>query len=261
MGSLSKTLSPMLTSWFESLARKMQPNLIDRFDKPTKYAAGKDPESLIEQAGEKAKSLEEKAPEFFDMIEAKDLYSGLKRAQSGETAMGLINPSDFRKIAAPLPDDAPAGAVERRFGYNESMDLVNKNVEKIEDLIRDKILLGDAMGSGVPELGLENIDNKLLQARFHEGRHRNRALKNLGYDKSLVELLPSTYAGDVVTYKPDVEQFLNLKKDTPIYSEMRDSALTTYKEPENVGTLGDLIKFLSVSGIATKGALSQLPEE
>ena len=32
-------------------------------------------------------------------------------------------------------------------------------------------------------------------------------------------------------------------------------------ENKNVGTLGDLIKFLSVGGIATKGALSQLPEE
>jgi len=261
MAALSKTLSPMLTSWFESLARKMQPNLIDRFSKPPKYSAGKDPESLIEEAGEKAKSLEEKAPEFFDMIEAKDLYSGLKRAQSGETAMGLINPADFRKIAAPLPDDAPLNSVERKFGYDYSMGLVNKNVKEIEDLIRNKILLGDATGSGVPELGLENIDNKLLQARFHEGRHRNRALKNLGYDKSLVEVLPSTYRGDIVTYKPDVDQFLNLPKDTKIYSEMREGPLSNDSEPQNVGTLGDLIKFLSVGGIATKGALSQLPEE
>ena len=258
MGSLSKTLSPMLTSWFESLARKMQPNLIDRFNKPPKYAAGKDPESLIEQAGEKAKSLEEKAPEFFDMIEAKDLYSGLKRAQSGETAMGLIKPDDFRKIAAPLPDDIK-GTDMSDILTRQLIDSSEKNVKEIEDLIRDKILLGDATGSGLPELGFNIPANKIFQTTFHEGRHRNRALKNLGYDKSLVEMYPTTSSGDVVTYKPDVREFIDAPKDTQIYSQGSFGGSTT--ENKNVGTLGDLIKFLSVGGIATKGALSQLPEE
>ena len=258
MGSLSKTLSPFLTSWFESLARKMQPNLIDRFSKPTKYAAGKDPETLIAKAGEKAKSLEQKAPEFYDIIEPKDLYSGLKRAQSGETAMGLINPSDFRKIAAPLPDDIKGNDMSDIL-TRQLIDSSKENVEKIEDLIRNKILLGDTSGSGLPELGFNIPYHKVFQTTFHEGRHRNRALENLGYDKSLVEMYPTTSSGDVVTYKPDVKEFIDAPKDTQIYSQGGFAGTTADKV--NVGTLGDLIKFLSVGGIATKGALSQFPEE
>ena len=156
-------------------------------------------------------------------------------------------------MLAKLPDDKLHDDYMFDPVTEEMIGMSNKRVGEIKDVISEKIPLGGPKElAGVPQLGyrlLKGADGKpMIQIKLHEGRHRMRALKELGSDEALVQLF-----GEAGLY-----DFSKLPPDTPVYNELsefqRDGG-------QYVGTLGDLIKILGVGGVAVKGALSNLPDD
>ena len=84
---------------------------------------------------------------------------------------------------------------------------------------------------------------------MHDGRHRNRVFEELGANRSLVKVIPESTA------------MHNFPAPDELLSKMDPSIELIGQEGNKIGTLGDLIKFLSVAPPAALGALSQLPEE
>ena len=233
--------SPELKRWVESLAAKSK--------QPTVEAR-----RIVTQGGEKLRKLDLMSPESFYLFDKQDLYSAARSAQSGGGyAAGLIDPENFRKLAAKLTDDKLADDYLFDPIAKDMMSQSNENVAAIKDIITNRIPLGGPKHqSGVPQLGyklLKGADGKpIIQINLHEGRHRMRALKELGHDEALVQLF-----GDAGLY-----DFSKLPADTPVYSE-----LSTMQPGggEYVGKLGDIFKILGFGGAAVKGALSNLPDD
>ena len=236
-----RSISPELKSWINSLAMKSKD--------PTVEAR-----RIVTQGGEKLKKIDMFSPESFELFDKRDLYDVARSAQSGGGyAMGIIDPDDFRKLAAKLPDDKLPDDYMFDPVTEEMIGMSNKRVGEIKDVISEKIPLGGRKElAGVPQLGyrlLKGADGKpIIQIKLHEGRHRMRALKELGSDEALVQLF-----GEAGLY-----DFSKLPPDTPVYNELsefqRDGG-------QYVGTLGDLIKILGIGGVAVKGALSNLPDD
>ena len=85
-----RSISPELKSWINSLAMKSK--------EPTVEAR-----RIVTQGGEKLKKIDMFSPESFELFDKRDLYDVARSAQSGGGyAMGIIDPDDFRKLAAKL---------------------------------------------------------------------------------------------------------------------------------------------------------------
>ena len=131
--------------------------------------------------------------------------------------MGIIDPDDFRKLFAKLQminfhDDYMFDPVTE-----EMIGMSNKRVGEIKDVISEKIPLGGPKElAGVPQLGyrlLKGADGKpVITNKIYEGRHRMRALKELGSDEALVQLF-----GEAGLY-----DFSKLPPDTPVYNELSE---------------------------------------
>ena len=239
-----RSISPELKSWINSLAMKSK--------EPTVEA-----KRIVTQGGEKLKKIDMFSPESFGLFDKRDLYDVARSAQSGGGSqfsdfysVGLIDPDNYRLLAAKLPDDKVPDDYQFDPVTEEMIGMSNKRVGEIKDVISEKIPLGGPKElSGVPQLGyklLKGADGKpIIQIKLHEGRHRMRALKELGSDEALVQLF-----GDA-----DIK---NLPPDTPVYNELsefqRDGG-------QYVGKLGDILKILGFGGVAVKGALSNLPDD
>ena len=75
-------------------------------------------------------------------------------------------------------------------------------------------------------------------------------MKEMGYPKGLVEIVPQYKTGSLKDMPPE----------TPVFSE--ESYINDVEMPSRqVGTLGDLVKFLGLGSAAAPGVLSQLPSE
>tara|TARA_R100001443_G_scaffold59310_1_gene69692 strand:- start:2839 stop:3585 length:747 start_codon:yes stop_codon:yes gene_type:complete len=239
-----RSISPELKSWINSLAMKSKD--------PTVEA-----KRIVTQGGEKLKKIDMFSPESFRIFDKQDLDSVARSAQSGGGSqfsdfysVGLIDPDNYRLLAARLTDDKLPDDYQFDPISRDMMSQTNENVASIKDKISEGIPLGGPdYTSGVPQLGyklLKGVDGKpIIQINMHEGRHRMRALKDLGSDEALVQLF-----GDA-----DIK---NLPPDTPIYDE-----LSTMQQDGGryVGKLGDILKILGFGGVAVKGALSNLPDD
>ena len=89
----------------------------------------------------------------------------------------------------------------------------------------------------------------IAQVTGHEGRHRALALDAEGEPVQLVRMIPRKNEQLLSTMNPD----------TQLMSEV--STMQPEAGGKEVGTLGQLIKFLGLGGVAAPGALSTLGEE
>tara|TARA_R100001460_G_scaffold74372_1_gene115470 strand:+ start:13614 stop:14294 length:681 start_codon:yes stop_codon:yes gene_type:complete len=212
MGAASKIVSEFL----ESLSKKV---FMDPRDAASTY-------------GSKAKKIAEEDPRFFNIYDEEDIGGAIYNSRTLNTNLGVTTPEKFLDMAAQMPLD------------QEGFDFIRKTVDQKKADIAAGVPREQFT---FPQLGLRLQDDGSLKVNLHDGRHLNTAMKELGYPKSLVEVVPQYRTPNIKTMSPD----------TPVFSE--ESFINDVEIPSRkVGTLGDLIKFLSVAGIAAPGALSTI---
>ena len=186
---------------------------------------------VIQQSGQKLVNLSQDYPQFFDMYQDRPLYSALKEAEAGKSDLAIMNPTTFRRTAAQLRMEDPF--------LREMVD------QKVSGL-REAMEAGDQIDA-IPLLEYENPVDGVAQIKMHDGRHRNRALEQLGETESIVRMIPRQTGPRLKEMDPS----------TGIYTEQ--SMLQVPGEGgKKLGTLDELIKFLSLGAVAAPGALSQL---
>jgi|TARA_R110002012_G_scaffold169620_1_gene333627 hypothetical protein len=208
-------------------------------------------EKMAEELGQNIVGLEAKAPEFFNIFEALNLYKNLS---SGDLI--LTKPDTFRDLAAKLPDD-----LDEIYGP-QMMDESYKKIEDLADQIKSGIQL-----RYIPYLEYESLFPNIFQIAGHQGRHRNRALKKAGYNKSLVNFAPKTQE-DRELLKLSQKQPLKIelglpiiRQDPKIFDEMADLMWDKNKirsDNKEIGTLGELMEIVNVPSYKQFGALRNL---
>ena len=191
-----------------------------------------DPTGTASIYKEKAQKIAKEDPRFFELYNEEDIGEAIVEARKGVADLGVTDPQKFLDMAAQMPLD------QKGFGFIR---------EAVEQKKRD-IEAGVPRGQYTfPQIGLRLQDDGSLKVNLHDGRHYNVAMKELDYPKSLVQIIPQYKTPNVKTMLPD----------TPVFSE--ESFINDIEIPsKKVGTLGYLIKFLSVAGIASPGALSAI---
>ena len=212
MGAASKVLSEFL----DSLSKKVF----------------MDPKDAASTYGAKAEKIAKEDPRFFKLYDEEDIGSAIYNSRTAGSGLGLTTPEKFLDMAAQMPLD------------QEGFDFIRRTVDKKKQDIAAGVPREQFT---FPQLGLRLQDDGSLKVNMHDGRHMNTAMKELGYPKSLFEVVPQYRTPNLKTMSPD----------TPVFSE--ESFVNDVEIPSrNIGTLGDLIKFLSVAGVAAPGVLSQL---
>lgn len=193
-------------------------------------------EKMAEDLGQNIVGLETKAPEFFNIYEAFNLYNTMK---SGDLV--LTKPDTFRDLAAKLPDD-----LDEIYGP-QLMDESYGKVEEIADLIKSGIPL-----ESVPYLQYQFPKDNIMQIIGHEGRHRNRALKQAGFDQSLVNLVPRASSERVPLGLPMIRQ------DPKIFDEMTRFRSEKNRGGKETGSLGELMEIVNIPSYKQFGALRDI---
>lgn len=211
--------SKLVKTFVESLAKKVDMTLRDA---SSTYA-------------EKTEKIVKEDPRLLKIYDEEDIASAIYNARTGQSNLGVADPARFLDMAAYLPVD--------RKGYDYIRDVVNKKKQQIaEGVPREQFTF--------PSLGMR-LDDDGLKVKWHDGRHINTAMKEMGYPKGLVEIVPQINTPDLKTLPPD----------TPVFSESGGFVDDVEIPSKQVGTLGELIKFLGLGGVAAPGVLSQLPSE
>ena len=194
-------------------------------------------EKMAEDLGQNIVGLETKAPEFFNIYEAFNLY---KTLSSGDLV--LTKPDTFRDLAAKLPDD-----LDEIYGP-QLMDESYGKVEEIADLIKSGIQLRE-----IPYLQYQTPFPNIFQITGHQGRHRNRALQQAGYDQSLVNLTPKTKGDRVELGMPIIRQ------DPKVFDElMYDTYFRKKSGGKEIGSLGELMEIVNIPSYKQFGALRDI---
>lgn len=191
------------------------------------------------EAFRKLERLMDEAPRTIDLYQNQALTTGLRRAAEDEgSEIAIMNPDRFKDIASDIGDQ----------------ELMQEKVRALSEILRgnptgryDSLISGDGLSYSepgrlraqtdpgfeeIPYLRFDNPFNSALHARGHEGRHRSRALSELGEQDALV-MLRSYNDFDIAEElrRPDTEI---LKQDTG----------------GTVGYVPDLFKILSIGGLA-----------
>ena len=188
----------------------------------------------------KVKSVAEDAPFAFSQYEPGALRAAIAEATEGTADLAVINPKDFRRLAASNLEMGMQG------GKNFSPDdPITKNIyEKINeyaDMYGDGIQFDD-----IPFLHIDQPFEGVAQVIGHEGRHRLRGQEKIGSEGALIRILrPEDYA---------------LKtSDDVLHTELSSHQPASEGGGKSYKSTADVLKFLSLGG--TAGALGNLSEE
>ena len=217
-GRILAELGDTAFRWVSSLASKL----------------GRPADEVAEEMGTKLSNLEVEMPEAFGLFEQNELYSILKDANRGDSDVAIMNTEDFRKIAAQINTSDP-------FINMSVMQRVSKYMDDVEE--------GTAMGR-VPYLEFETPStDDIAQFVMHDGRHRNRAMANLGALRNLVRVIP----------KKEAKLASDLPENAKAYTE-QSSLQIPGEGGKEVGNMRDLFKYLSVMGLPL-GALGGITDD
>jgi len=209
-GAILAKLGDLGYRWVASLANKL--------DKPA--------DELAERMGEKLINLEKEFPNAFSLFEPTALLESLEQANKGQADLVITAPETFRKIAAQIDTDNPEIAKQ-----------MQKTVDQYAAEIESGITLTNPEDN-IPFLEYMVPQENVAQFVGHDGRHRNRAMEQLGVLESLVKIAPY-FKGQQVMSKTG--------KPTEVFTEM--SPMQKKGEGgKKVGSSKDLFKFLSVFG-------------
>jgi hypothetical protein len=184
-----------------------------------KYTNNYEPRSsqeLAEDAATKIYNLQQESPETFNQIDAIKLYEALRQAEAGDLDIGLMDPAKFLEAT---PD------------INEaySPEILRKKRQELEDIYGDGINWNTS-----PYLKYKVNPDGSIQILGHEGRNRNSFVQSLGFPEQFVEFIPGK------GYPPQP-----LLRDLP-----PDTLIRNEETEKRMGVLGDVIKLLSVVGVA-----------
>ena len=205
-------LSGDAVRWVESLSRKLGPP-------KSIYSAPTDPEYIAEEMGPPLVGLDRHATQMFDIYSDKGLMQATKEANFGKSELGLVHPSFFRRSAVDLPIEDPL--------YREG---IQENVSKLKDLRESGIGFWD-----VPHLTYKlPVDKNYVQVVGHEGRHRTKALEELGEPEQLVRFIPVGRSNQTLS---QMDPKTIVKQQITYRDEPRRTS----------GALSDIIRFLDHS--------------
>ena len=189
-------------------------------------------------------------PELVDVYEPQQLYDAFSPLVTPEGAVVpsqvvTIAPSEFRKLAMPLPEPDQAK-------MDNALSMIGQE--------RQKYLL-DYMPflrySVIPEAPAVYI-------KGHQGRHRTRAMSELGYPYGVFKMNPDQRCVDFEDqasrdkFYQLQEKLKDLPADTPVYGEKKKSLdfadEEKISEEPPVGVLGQLMKIFGIGGLGV-GAL------
>ena len=221
-GKILAELGDTAFRWVASLASKL--------DKPA--------DELAERMGSKLVNLEKEFPDAFNLYEPTALLEGLEQANKGEIDLAIIDPETFRKIAAQIDTDNPIAAYQMK-----------QTVDQYAAEIESGIPLNNPEDN-IPFLKYMVPQGNIAQFVQHDGRHRNRALEQLGALKSLVKLDPSgAFDSGFAAPAANKGQKVMSKTAEPldVYTETSPMQMKG-KGGKKVGSSKDLFKFLSMFG-------------
>ena len=217
-GKILAELGDTAFRWVASLADKL----------------GRPADEVAEEMGTKLSNLEVEMPEAFTLFEKNELYSILKDANRGDSDVAIIDPTDFRKIAAQIRTEDP---------------YIAEQVDKTVGKYMEDVQQGTAIGQ-VPLLEFETpYTDDIAQFVMHDGRHRNRAKEALGALRNLVRVIP----------KKGAKLASELPENAKAYTE-QSSLQIPGKGGKEVGKMSDIFKYLSILGVPL-GTLGGLPDE
>ena len=225
-GKILAELGDEAFRWLASLANKL--------DKPA--------DELAERMGEKLKNLEKEFPEAFSLYEPTALLEGLEQANRGEIDLAIVKPETFRKIAAQIDTADPDIAKQMQetvdqYAAEIESGIPLNNPEDSIPFLKYMVPVNDYRGS-------------IAQFVEHDGRHRNRALEQLGGLRSLIKLDPSgALHSGFHAPKPNKGQQVMSKSEKPFDVYTENSPMQLEDEGgKKVGSSKDLFKFLSMFG-------------
>ena len=209
--------SKLVRTFVESLAKKVDMTLRDA---SSTYAG-------------KTEKIAKEDPRLLKIYDEEDIGSAIYNSRKGQSNLGVVDPQRFLDMAAYLPVD--------KKGYDYIRGVIDEKKQNIaQGIPREQYTF--------PSLGMR-LEDDGLKVNWHDGRHINTAMKEMGYSKGLVEIAPQYRTPDLKTLPPE----------TPVFSE--EGFVDDVKIPsKQVGTLGELVKFLGLAGVAAPGALSQLTD-
>ena len=222
---LVEDLPDIAKRWFESLT-------------PMGDEAGENFSSVAaEEYFSKLRNLADENPEAFFQYEPSALSEILEESALGFSDIAVIAPENFRLLASRnlekfLEEDSPM------------RDEILAKIETYADMYDTGIPFDE-----VPHLMTE-LYGDVAQVVGHEGRHRMRGLERVGSDKALVSIKPDSPMNVLSEADPQ----------TGIHSELSSFQSGSEGGGQKIGTLEDLLKFLSLGGVSA-GALENLTDE
>lgn len=204
------------------------------------------------EAMEKLSRLLDEAPQVMDLFQNRALARALNSAGRGDSQLGLIEPDTFRLLASPIGKDElhtttpdRIQAIKNILSKDPELDVTVNPIASdglsyfTEGQIRR---LNDPGLESVPFLRIDSPMNDIAHVVGHEGRHRNRALNDMGVLDSLVEFKPR-----IAEEREAVSEALS-NPDSEVFQQWTNR----YR-----GRVGDLFRMLSIGGLS---ALPMLEE-
>jgi hypothetical protein len=157
----------------------------------------------------------ERAADEIPNLERMYTHDALADAFTGDNAAAMMTmkPQDFEKYATPIPDYMNSPQAHRGYG-SQFLDDSMKDMtlsEYIDSLSNVKGGFAD-----VPYLLINKEEQGLPLVPFitgHEGRHRNRAIANMGEQSNLVQLLPRRELREPLPRRTQEEYIEALKQE------------------------------------------------
>ncbi len=209
-GRILAELGDTAFRWVASLASKL----------------GKPADELAERMGSKLVNLEKEFPEAFSLYEPTAILESLEQANRAQADLAIIEPETFRKIAAQIDTADPAVAKQ-----------MQKTVDQYAAEIDSGIPLNNPEDN-IPFLEYDVPRENVAQFVGHDGRHRNRAMEQVGALQSLVKVTPYFRNQQVISKKG---------KPSDVYTEVSPMQMEG-EGGKKVGSSKDLFKFLSMFG-------------
>jgi hypothetical protein len=235
VGRAASILSELQKAYDEAKAIETVKAVAPTIITPTRGKIKDIMENVRNSRGNYAARRVEQAADLVPNLEHQYTQNALEREFKAENpqALMVLNPKDFEQFAHPLASELTKRT--SNYGkYNVPAEMgYNDYIEHLANIANDSGF------SDVPYLQLDEDEVGNLIIGGHEGRHRNRALTNLGDESTLISLNPSNSltSSEARRYKEDYVNALNARfgadrKITPEYRAHDDAKRSPIAIPE-----------------------------
>jgi len=240
--------SKIIEELFEWLRKNEVPDTAQRWFESLNLPDAEKVEVLTPEYLKKLKNIGNEFPEGFRQYEPKVLHQVIDEAAKGYSDLAVMNPKDFRMLASRnIESYIQQEADWLAANPHEAIDDINTEhlakIDRYADRYKEGLLFDD-----VPWLDVQtNISPDLAYIIGHEGRHRERALRKLGADASLVRLIQSDFTPRVSKMDPKAV----------LHTELSGLQSAEKGGGKPYKSIADTLKFLSLGAL---GGLYDGPE-